>query len=63
MKQATASFWYAGDDGRDVFVKAGAVRSDEHPEVKRAPDNFTDIAVDDPAPKKPAARKAAAGNA
>ncbi len=63
MKQATQPGFYTGDDGVDVFVPAGAVRSDSHVDVQRLPLNWRDIPEEEtgpPAAPAPAARKPAA---
>lgn len=60
MKQATQPGFYTNDDGVDVFVPAGAVRPDNHPEVAKltAEGHWKDIPVDEPAAPAPAPARA-----
>jgi hypothetical protein len=57
MKQANQSFWYLNGDGQDVFVPAGKVLPDNHPDVQGHESLFDDLGSDQPAPAK-ASRKA-----
>lgn len=57
MKQASQPGFYEADDGTEVYVPAGVVRSDGHPDVLRVPQIFRDLPEEDaPGPKKARAR-------
>lgn len=46
MKQANQSFWYLNGEGQDIFVPAGKVLPDNHPDVVGREGLFDDLGTD-----------------
>ena len=52
MKQATQPGFYAGENGIDVFIPAGTVRADNHPDVSRVDAGWRDLSEEETGPQE-----------
>lgn len=48
MRQATQPAFYTTADGSEVFIKAGTVRPDGHPDVQHVPGIFRPVDIEEP---------------